>query len=100
MGNAASGCCANDEKPAAVEDINAGFNGHSVVTTQKSAISNADIKHISVGSSARQCVDLTYTGSSLSLLRGIFLRTTLRSAGSLWRHKPTHLTDAGYEIFA
>ena len=94
MGHAASSCCAKDEKPAAVEDIDAGSKGASVDTTQ-SAVFDKKISCSSVDSvvSVAQSVDLTHTGSSLSLLRGIFLRKTFRGGGSIWRRKPANLTD-------
>ena len=85
MGHAASTCCAKDETPDAVEDIHAGSNRPSGATTQPAVLSDAAITW--------QSIDLTHSGSSLSLLRGIFLCKTLRGGGSVWRRKPANLTD-------
>ncbi|CAE7333058.1 HERC1 [Symbiodinium sp. CCMP2592] len=95
MGHASSSCCANDEKQA-VEDIQACINGLSVATTQPPATSSAaaisSTEITCVDTVPKKAVDLTYTASSLSLLRGVFLRKTLQGGGGLWRRNPTTLT--------
>ena len=96
MGHAASSCCAKDEKPAAVEDINAGSNEPAVATAQSAVFFDKTISCRSVdsvGSMSQQSIDLTHTGSSLNLLRGIFLRKTLRCGGNIWWRTPANLTD-------